>query len=166
VPYSDLIHLSPLHEEAALRIAQGHRQVDIAEHCQVAPDTVHHWVASPIFAEKVEEFKRRIQAEMIGYSTHKIAVLQGKAVDRLEYLMEHAESESVQLGAVKEVLDRGPLVNKRANQPQELPGSKVVLEEKLLVAMRRVAIMTGDTQMQQALQPVEPLEGDASAVEL
>ncbi len=151
----ELQHLSPLHDEAALLMAQGHKRQDIAAHLNVTESTVTRWKQSPLFAERVEEFQRQIQAESLTYAQEKMTHMQVKAVERLDYLIDQAESEAVQLGAVREVLDRGPLAIKRGPGNDAGGRGGIILEAKMLIAMQQVADMTGDTEMRQALEMIQ-----------
>ncbi len=162
MPLPELQSLSPLHEEAALLLAQGHKQKDVAQHLQVAEVTITRWKQSALFQEKLTEFKREIQAESLSYATEKMSHMQVRAVDRLEYLIDQAESEAVQLGAVREVLDRGPLRVQRGPSAETARTGAIILEAKMLLAMRAVADMTGDQEMSQALQILQLPDGEVS----
>jgi len=150
----ELQSLSPLHEEAALLLAQGHKQKDIAAHLNVAEMTITRWKQSPLFEQKLTEFKRQIHSESLAYAQEKMGHMQVRAVDRLDFLIDQAESEAVQLGAVREVLDRGPLRVQRG-PGGDAPKGGIILEAKMLIAMRQVAEMTGDTEMRQALEIIQ-----------
>jgi hypothetical protein len=154
MPLPELQSLSPLHEEAALLLAQGHKQKEVAAHLQVAEMTLSRWKQSPLFEHKVTEFLRQIQAESLSYAQEKMGHMQVRAVDRLEYLIDQAESESVQLGAIREVLDRGPLKVQRGPSDGPVKGG-IILEAKMLIAMRQVSEMIGDTEMTQALEVIQ-----------
>ena len=151
----ELHSLSPLHEEAALLLAQGHKQKDVATHLQVTEMTITRWKQSPLFESKLTEFTRQIQAESLSYAQEKMTHMQVKAVDRLDYLIDQAESESVQLGAVREVLDRGPLAVKRGPGQESAGQGGSILEAKMLIAMKQVSEMIGDTEMRQALEVIQ-----------
>ena len=146
-PHVNLARLSPVHVNAALLYAQGYTQVQIAEQLELSQAAVGYWWKSPLFVEKVQEFQREIFAESIQYARNKIGVLQAKAVDRLEHLMEHAHSEAVQLGATREILERGPLRIQRGPGDQKISTGTVILSKDMLIAMAQVAEMTGDQSL-------------------
>ncbi len=144
--------LSPVHCDAALLYAQGYTQVEIAEHFNTYQQHIQMWCQSPVFKEKVAEYQREIQSEAIAYAKNKLATLHVKAVDRLEHLMEHAHSEAVQLGATREVLERGPLRIQRGTEGQKVSTGAVILSKDMLIAMSRVAEMTGDSHLLESMQ--------------
>jgi hypothetical protein len=91
--------LSPAQAQAAMLIALGRRQRDVAKLIGVSHETVSRWWHIPDFALAVSENQRGF----IGYAQSRHMVLVGKAVDRLEELLDHA-NPIVKLRAIALVL--------------------------------------------------------------
>lgn len=151
---AQIIKLSSFHKHIAFLVAQGQSRSQIQEQFGVTSTTISVWLNMPAFREQVATYQKQIEDEVVTYATQKMKHLQSKAVDRLDWLMDHAESESVQLGAVREVLERGPLrIVKGIDLSKMAPGT-VVLQERMLLAMQQVSQLIGDEEMSSALLPM------------
>ncbi len=164
--------MTPIHHQAAALIAQGKKPGEIAEYLGVLPVTLSAWKRSPAFQEILAEYRKEITDESLAYVKQQINTLQVKAIDRLDKLLE-ADSESVQLGAVREILERGPLRVIKQGEGTLIQPGQVILSERMIVAMRQVSSMVGDQEMMQVIEPVyqevaTPLpseEGSEGAIE-
>lgn len=145
-------YLTTLHKDAALLYAQGYTHEEVAQHFQVDVQAVHRWARSPLFQEQLEVYRRDIRAEALSYAAQKMGMLQAKAVDKLESLMQTANSEAVQLGATREILERGPLRIQRGSESQKVTTGAIVLGKDMLMAMAQVAEMTGDQVLLESMQ--------------
>lgn len=144
---------NPLKLHAAALLAQGLTHEQVSEQVGIARVTVTGWLSSHDFRAKVKQLQEEITQEITSYTTEKMKRLQVKAVDRLDGLLD-SQSESIQLNAVKEVLERGPLrIQKGLNLDKIAPGT-VILGERMLIAMQQVSEMTGDDEMLTTLTPL------------
>lgn len=149
----NLLDLHQLQRQAALYLAQGHRTQDVAEQLGVSRRSVELWMQAPLFKKLVQQYQEQIAEETTRYTAHKLQELQAKAIDRIEHLMEHAESEAIQFNSAKFALENGTLrVQRGIDLSKTAPGT-VILHDRMLIAMQQVADLTGDSEMMQALTP-------------
>ena len=114
-PFSPSLHreLSPAQAPAAMLIALGRRQRDVAKLVGVSHETVSRWWHIPEFEQAVSQH----QQDLIAAGCAKHMALLGKAVDRLEELLDHPNAV-IKLRAIQLVMR--PLSTAVALKPVEL----------------------------------------------
>lgn len=93
-------NLKPKQQQAALLLVQGKSKKTVAGEVGVTPETISSWCSDPYF----EAFVNHLQQEALDESLKTIRRAAGKAADKLEDLIENAESESTKLNACIAVL--------------------------------------------------------------
>lgn len=76
-------------------VSTGANQKETAAELDIAEETISRWKNDDEF---LKEYESAVRRSMSGYAV--------KAVQRIAYLAEHADSEQVQLSASKDILDR------------------------------------------------------------
>lgn len=92
--------LKPKQEQAAILLVSGMSGKETAESVGVTPETVSQWKKDPYF----EAFTNQLRLETIESSREKLRFLSGKALKRLEHLIDNSESETIKLKASVEIL--------------------------------------------------------------
>jgi hypothetical protein len=105
--------LSPAQSQAAMLIAFGRRQREVAKLVGVSHETVSRWWHIPEFEYAVSQH----QQDLIAAGCAEHMALLGKAVDRLEQLLDHPNAV-IKLRAIQLVLH--PLGTAAALKPVEL----------------------------------------------
>mgnify|MGYP001567339553 CR=1 FL=1 len=146
-------HFTHICLQAASLLAQGYNAEQVANHLTIPRSLIEVWMGSKVFRAQVEAYFKEIEKAIIQYTPQKMTRLQVIAVDELEHLLS-AESEAVRLATVKEVLDRGHLRVQKGVDVSTLPRGTVILQERMMLAIQKESAMTGDTEMQEALQAV------------
>ncbi|WP_052722027.1 phBC6A51 family helix-turn-helix protein [Caldanaerobacter subterraneus] len=117
-----------------LMVEGGYSITQIAEICKVSRQTIYNWKKDAEFKQELDkaiaEVKRESELRLIG--------LARKAVDELGKLL-NAESESVRLQAVKEILDRVKIgeVNKDNSQAEISKEGSEEAAERILKDIER-----------------------------
>jgi hypothetical protein len=143
--------LTHLHFQAASLLAQGYNPSQVAGGLNLPLPLVQSWLKERPFREKVSEFVKEIEREVVEYTTRKLTRLQVDAVDTLSDLL-NADSEQVKLAAVKEIFEHGHLRVQRGIDSSTLKPGTIILQERMILAMQQVSEMTEDGEMQGALQ--------------
>ncbi len=91
--------VSPNMQRAALLIAQGKKLKDVAEACDISPQTLSEWRSNEVF----QILCNQIQKNVLESSEAKIVSLATKAVNNLESMLD-SKNEKVKFDATKEVL--------------------------------------------------------------
>lgn len=75
--------LKPKQERAALMLAEGTSQADVARRLDVAPQTIGRWVKNPDFLERIEE----LMSDLISQS---VELLREKVLDNTKIILDIA----------------------------------------------------------------------------
>jgi len=94
--------LNPKQETVALALATGSTRAEAAKKARVGLSTVQQWWAQcPELRVRIQEIRADISQQAIGQFIDGIV----GAVTRMRYLYDNAESEAVQLGAAKSIIE-------------------------------------------------------------
>lgn len=131
--------LNEIQIKAIELMVEGYSISKIATLCKVSRPTIYKWKRDAEFKQELDkaivEVKRESELRLIG--------LARKAVDELEKLL-NAESESVRLQAVKEILDRVKIgeVNGDNSQAEISEEEKEKAVERILENIRQTVFNT------------------------
>jgi len=92
--------LTDQQREGARLAAAGWRGVDIAEHLDVAPETVSRWRKKPEFIAAIEAILNEVRSEVAG----RMVELTDKALDVVEQTLEHPFDRALKLRAAVALL--------------------------------------------------------------
>ena len=92
--------LTDQQREGARLAAAGWRGVDIAEHLDVAPETVSRWRQKPEYIAAIEAVLSEARAETVG----RLADLTDKALDVIDEMLEYQYDKSLKLRAAVALL--------------------------------------------------------------
>lgn len=92
--------LTDQQREGARLAAAGWRGVDIAEHLDVAPETVSRWRQKPEYIAAIEAVLSGVRAETVG----RLADLTDKALDVIDEMLEYRYDKSLKLRAAVALL--------------------------------------------------------------
>lgn len=106
----DMTQLSDRHKLAALFVANGLSNHEIAQELNIAPSTISQWQKSLVFKDEVARHRHRLASLVNEATVMKVTKhFDDHAEDMasvITTLAKGAESESVMLGAAKDALDR------------------------------------------------------------
>jgi hypothetical protein len=92
--------LADQQREGARLAAAGWRGVDIAEHLEVAPETVSRWRKKPEYIAAIEAILSEARSEVAG----RMVELTDKALDVVEQTLEHPYDSALRLRAAVALL--------------------------------------------------------------
>ena len=85
--------LKPKQQQAAILLLEGKSGKEVAEIIGVTPESISHWKSDPHFIA----FMNHLQHKIMNESLVTLRRTAGKAADKLEDLIDNAESESTNL---------------------------------------------------------------------
>ena len=88
--------------KAAILIGSGEKKKDAAKEVGVSPQTISYWMHDDVFRELISDIKR----EMMIDARNRLRSLLPLSLEKLETIITSSDSDSVQLKAIKLVLDQ------------------------------------------------------------
>lgn len=111
--------LTDQQREGARLAATGWRGVDIAEHLDVAPETVSRWRQKPEYIAAIEAVLSEARAETVG----RLADLTDKALDVIDEMLEYRYDKSLKLRAAVALLQISGIGRAMSNAPSAKAGN-------------------------------------------
>ena len=118
-PQQPLINFTPRHMDIIRRLVTGQTQREIAAEMGYTESRLSIIVNSPLFQHKLKEYQKQIAdklADNIGNIDNRVRLLQPKALDTLEELLEKKGNDRLRRDCAKDLLDIGGNLGKKRDE--------------------------------------------------
>ena len=143
IPQQPLQNFTPRHMDIIRRLVTGQTQREIAGEMGYTESRLSIIINSPLFQHKLKEYQKQVAdklAENIGNIDNRVRILQPKALDTLEELLEKKGNDRLRRDCAKDILDIGGNLGKKRDEDGMNDFARIISDAfKLALVANQVA---------------------------